>query len=218
MATNVKQLEAEAVDDSDDEIEQYTEADDDDDESEDEERYEKDMQDDDEGDENDDDNEDVDDDEEDEGDEDDDENDESEDEDDDHDEDEDDIKPVTIKPLVSATGEQCTFDLLNLLAVNSHQLEVSKLHSQQNGTASQEMVTIPGETMPVSVNEELLLAKATDGCTQLIHALWQLPTERSDAGPLIILPGFSETKLPRQLVSFVARELFYLCVAARVFL
>jgi hypothetical protein len=119
---------------------------------------------------------------------------------------------VAIKPLISATGEQCTFDLLNLLAVNSHQLDVSKLYSQQKETTSEEIVTIPGETMPVSVNEELLLEKATDGCTQLIHALWQLPTERSDAGPLIVLPGFSETEASPP----VGKHFCWACIAIYV--
>jgi hypothetical protein len=117
------------------------------------------------------------------------------------DDDDEDAEPVAIKPLTSATGEQCTFDLLNLLALNSHQVDIAKLYSQNAHAKDNEKVTIPGETMPFEVNDELLLEKATDGCTQLIHALWQLPTERSDAGPLVVLPAFSETKLPRQLVS-----------------
>ena len=135
------------------------------------------------------------------------------DDDDDDDDDAHDAEPVTIKPLPSATGEQCTFDLLNLLAVNSHQVEIVKLYAQKEETTEIEKVTIPGETMPVEVNEELLLEKATDACTQLIHALWQLPTERSDAGPLIVLPSFSETKLPRQLVSIGQQCTMFLCFA-----
>mmetsp|Transcript_16556 Transcript_16556/g.27451 ORF Transcript_16556/g.27451 Transcript_16556/m.27451 type:complete len:463 (+) Transcript_16556:61-1449(+) len=106
--------------------------------------------------------------------------------------------PVTIKPVASATGEQCTFDLRNLLALNSHQVEAAKLYSKKS-RKGEEDVTIPGGKLQLTVNEDHLLEKATDGCTQLINALWQLPTERSDTGPLVLLPGYSETLLPRQL-------------------
>jgi hypothetical protein len=63
-----------------------------------------------------------------------------------------DAKPDTIKPLTSTTGEQCTFDLLNLLALNSHQVEIAKRYSQKAREAEYEKVTIPRETMPVEVN------------------------------------------------------------------
>jgi hypothetical protein len=53
-----------------------------------------------------------------------------------------------------------------------------------------------------SVQENFLLSKATTGCTQLVHALFQLPTEMSDAGPLVQLPHYDEVVLPRALVSF----------------
>lgn len=119
---------------------------------------------------------------------------------------EEDTGPVEIKPVASANGEQCTFDLYNLLATNSHQVDVSKLYSKKKKKQLDEDITIGAETMTVTVNEDHLLDKATDGCMQLINSLWQLPTERSDAGPLVNLPGFSETKLPRQLVRF-----FYAC-------
>lgn len=109
--------------------------------------------------------------------------------------------PITIKPVASATGEQCTFDLRNLLALNSHQVETAKLYSKKG--RSTEEITIPGEKLQVTIDEDHLLEKAADGCTQLIHALWQLPTERNDAGPLVVLPSYSETLLPRQLVSFL---------------
>ena len=109
-------------------------------------------------------------------------------------------EPVQIQPSLSAMGEQCTFDLCNLLAVNSHQVAVSKLYSKARKEDA-EHITIPStEALSVLVNEAHLLEKATDGCTQLIHALWQLPTDRSDAGPMVSLPSYSETKLPRQLV------------------
>lgn len=121
--------------------------------------------------------------------------------DDSEEDDEDDNGPVTIKPVASATGEQCTFDLRNLLALNSHQVETAKLYKKKGRNEGEDGITIPGEKLQVIINEDHLLEKATDGCTQLIHALWQLPTERSDTGPLVVLPSYSETLLPRQLVS-----------------
>ena len=53
------------------------------------------------------------------------------------------------------------------------------------------------------VNEDYLLSTATAGCTQIIKALWELPTEQSDAGPLVTLPHYDEVKLPRALVSLL---------------
>jgi len=109
----------------------------------------------------------------------------------------DDEKPK-FKPLVSASGEQCTFDLKNLLAINSHQVETVKLYSTEK-TGDEEIVIPSLSTLISSVDEDHLLEKATDGCAQLINALWQLPTERSDVGTLVSLPSYSVTKLPRQL-------------------
>jgi hypothetical protein len=125
-------------------------------------------------------------------------------EDDEASDEENNYEPVTITPMISAMGEQCSFDLHNLLAVNSHQLQVSRLYSPNDG--EEENIAIPGDSMPLCVSEEFLCEKATDGCTQLIHALWQLPVEKSDGGPLIVLPNFPETKLPRQLVRVELRS------------
>lgn len=104
--------------------------------------------------------------------------------------------------FTSSSSEQCTFDLRNLVAVNSHQLDTAALYSKKQSEDDANNVTIPPTTQVA--NEEYLLAKAQDGCAQLIHALWQLPTEKSDAGPLVTLPSYSEIKIPRALVrSFV---------------
>jgi hypothetical protein len=109
--------------------------------------------------------------------------------------------PVQIKPMASATGEQVTFDLRNLLAFNSHQVNTSALYKTKKSKKVEENITIPLEGPANVVNEEHLLGKASDGCAQLVSALWQLPTERSDVGPLITLPTYYETRLPRTLVS-----------------
>ena len=111
--------------------------------------------------------------------------------------------PVQIKPLVSACGEQVTLDLRNLLAINSHQVNPSTLYSNKKINTVNQDITILPEALKVHVNEDHLLDKATDGCAQLVSALWQLPTERSDAGPLITLPSYCETRLPRTLVRCV---------------
>jgi regulator of ribosome biosynthesis len=109
---------------------------------------------------------------------------------------------VTIEP--TASGEPCLFDLRNLVAMNSHQVSDSKLYSTTATTlkkiaAPDTTCTIPPVHTNICVNEDFLLDKATDGATQLIRALWQLPTERSDAGPLVTLPTYDEIKLPRSL-------------------
>ena len=103
---------------------------------------------------------------------------------------------------VSANGEQCTFDLRNLLAVNSHQLDTSQLYSRRTKKSPAETdITIPPEKMDIVVNEQYLLEKAADGCSQLIASLWQLPTEKSDVGPMVTLPSFDASNIPRELVS-----------------
>jgi len=105
---------------------------------------------------------------------------------------------TVIKPLISASGEQCTFDLKNLLAINSHQVETGKLYSTKK-MGDEDIIIPSSSTLITSIDEDHLLEKATDGCAQLINALWQLPTERSDTGTLVSLPSYSVTKLPRQL-------------------
>jgi hypothetical protein len=109
---------------------------------------------------------------------------------------------LEISPLVSATGEQCTFDLRNLLAMNVHQVSTAALYSTKTKTPTSEgKHTIAPTGLGVTVNEAYIMEKATDGCAQLLGALWQLPIERSDAGPMVFLPSYDEIKIPRALVS-----------------
>jgi hypothetical protein len=112
-----------------------------------------------------------------------------------------------IESQLSASGEQCTFDLRNLVAVNSHQLNASSLYSSKK-SARESDITIPLEDNRIQVDEEHLLEKARDGCAQLISAIWQLPTEQSDAGPLVTLPSYFEIKIPRALVSYGPKKCY----------
>ena len=57
--------------------------------------------------------------------------------------------------------EPCIFDLRNLTAINSHQIDISKVLS--------------------STSEEYLLQKASEGTQQLLRELWTLPLDKSDA-------------------------------------
>ena len=106
-----------------------------------------------------------------------------------------------IESQLSASSEQCTFDLRNLVAVNSHQLNASLLYSSKRPVRESD-ITIPLEDSRIQVDEEQLLEKARDGCAQLISAIWQLPKETSDAGPLVTLPSYFEIMIPRTLVSY----------------
>lgn len=107
------------------------------------------------------------------------------------------------KVAESAHGEQCTFDLRNLLALNAHQVDVSKLYSRKKESSQpvEPSIAIPPENLTVNVNEEYLLQGASDGCAQLVAALWNLPVERSDAGPMVQLPHYDSSNIPRALVS-----------------
>ena len=106
-------------------------------------------------------------------------------------------------PAIQNSLHQCTFDLRNLVAVNSHQIK--GLYSFQN--KSNEDITIPND----SVDENVVLSVASASCRHLISELWQLPTERSDAGPLVSLPGYNEIKMPRALVRYSQRIGFLRC-------
>lgn len=130
-------------------------------------------------------------------------------EDDDGDGDDDDSEdnmdgPGDINVSINAkTGtEQCIFDLRNMLAVNSHQIASTSLYNNKTSeSSSEENITIPlDKAHNLAVDEKFLLSKATTGCTQLIHALFQLPQEKSDAGPMAVLPHYDEIRLPRKLV------------------
>jgi hypothetical protein len=113
-------------------------------------------------------------------------------------------------------AEPCSFDLRNLLAVNSHQLNSEVLYRKRiegdNGVS-----TIPRTNKIYQPDENYLLEKAREGCSQLVHSLWQLPVERSDAGPLVILPLIDESRIPRSLVSIwlylsFTFFLFFFCI------
>jgi hypothetical protein len=136
----------------------------------------------------------------------------SDDEDDDDNKNKDQASSLSTSLVVSSDiGEPCTFDLRNLVALNTHQLSSEQLYASKESSPPDEAgtFTIPfdGQHRP---NEEYLLSKAIDGCSQLIRALWQLPVERSDAGPLVILPSHDESRIPRALVSFILLLVYFL--------
>ena len=106
---------------------------------------------------------------------------------------------VDIKPPVSANGEPCTFDLRNLMAMNAHQLNAKALYSS-NQEYDKVSIELPEKMKAFAVvDEAYLLRKATDGCSQLIEALWQLPQEKSDAGTMVRLPLHDDSRIPRAL-------------------
>lgn len=104
------------------------------------------------------------------------------------------------------SDEQCTFDLNNLLAFNTHQVNAAELYQQKGKKhvnsewyISHPTITADAQQLP-AVNEALLLAKAAEGTTQLLQELWKLPTEKTDVGPKALLPSkVKETTLPRSL-------------------
>lgn len=103
-------------------------------------------------------------------------------------------------------SEAYTYDLRNLLAINTDQLAIGSLYDSKGAKKSKstndkdiEIPLDPIRGASLEVNEEYLLSKATDGCTQLIRAIWELPTEQSDAGPLATLPAYDEVRLPRAM-------------------
>lgn len=106
--------------------------------------------------------------------------------------------------------EGCTFDLRNLVAINSHQVSSASLYLAKDSKVApnEASVTISPENLAVKIDEDHLLEKAREGCTQLLSSLWQLPTERSDAGPMVTLPGHFEIDIPRALVCTRVCNLF----------
>lgn len=96
--------------------------------------------------------------------------------------------------------EQCNFDLRNMTAMNSHQIPASSLY-QSKRKQGEDSICIPLDQghKSLQANEDFLLDRASAGCTQLIAAIWQLPTETSDAGPLATLPGYDEIPIPRAM-------------------
>jgi regulator of ribosome biosynthesis len=110
-------------------------------------------------------------------------------------------------------SEHCTFDLGNLLAFNTHQVNSAELYNSNkknnsnnnnNNNLNKEWYDSKSPTIEITnnnalpVNESVLLAKAAEGTTQLLRELWKLPTEKTDLGLLAKLP-VTDTKLPRML-------------------
>ena len=107
-------------------------------------------------------------------------------------------KPQTTTTLKGGP-EQCNFDLRNMTAMNSHQILPSALYTK--APRKEELsICIPLEDGGLHVNEDFLLERSSAGCAQLIAAIWQLPTEMSDVGPLATLPGYDEIPIPRAMV------------------
>ena len=108
------------------------------------------------------------------------------------------------KFVIPGTEEPCTFDLRNLLAMSSYPIDSTQLYSKKG--SSSKILATDAQTKNIilpqssSVNEDYLLQKSVEGCNQMIAALWQLPVERSDAGPMVMLPTYDESKIPRKLV------------------
>lgn len=100
----------------------------------------------------------------------------------------------------STNEELCIFDLRNLLAMNGHQVDVRQLYPS-NKNSDRNLTTIQLSSQHEVANEQYLLQKAVTGCSQLINAIWNLPVEPSSAGPLVHLPAYDESKIPRALVS-----------------
>lgn len=92
--------------------------------------------------------------------------------------------------------EKCNVDLKNLLAFNTHQVNHRALYKKSSVTDESTEIFVDGMKI---ANEDHLLQKASEGCTQLLAGLWKLETERTDAGPRAILPSYYETVTPREL-------------------
>mmetsp|Transcript_6135 Transcript_6135/g.11630 ORF Transcript_6135/g.11630 Transcript_6135/m.11630 type:complete len:474 (-) Transcript_6135:124-1545(-) len=114
----------------------------------------------------------------------------SDDEDDPHEENE-------VEKIVMGGSEKCEMDLRNLIVFNTHQINHSALYSKKSDSSEEEVsITVNGIKL---ANEEYLLEKAMEGCSQLLSGLWKLETEKTDAGPLATLPSYFETVTPRAL-------------------
>lgn len=120
--------------------------------------------------------------------------------------------------------ESCTLDLRNLTAINSHQVNTATLYKSHSESSSKKKgkqgkkksdlmaaaalgdklsATIPPTDTTTIINEDQLLETAREGCQQILKGLWSLETERTDAGPMGLLPQQFEIKTPRELVSSV---------------
>lgn len=115
--------------------------------------------------------------------------------DDDSDEDED--LPANIDEIVG--DETCNIDLRNLLAFNTHQVNHKILYKKkQKGDDCEPTILVDGTKI---ANEDFLLQKSSECCTQLLSELWKLDTVKTDVGPMAILPSYFKTVTPRELVS-----------------
>lgn len=104
------------------------------------------------------------------------------------------------KNAVLTGPEHCTFDLRNMTAMNSHQIPTSSLYMKKKEGGVSTCIPLEKGHGDLQINEDFLLQRASAGCSQLIAAIWQLPTETSDAGPLASLPGYDEIPIPRAMV------------------
>lgn len=95
--------------------------------------------------------------------------------------------------------EKCSLDLRNLTAINSHQVNHRLLYTEKSNEED-EAITICVNGM-MKANDDYLMQKANEGCSQLLAGLWNLDTEKTDAGPMAVLPTYFEIITPRELVS-----------------
>jgi len=100
-----------------------------------------------------------------------------------------------------AGEEGHTFDLRNLTALNPHQVDASALY---RGAAGEELdVTISSNPKTcgtyVPPDESILMERARSGCTDLLRALWNVEKEKTDVGPLGVLPDKFVIATPRSL-------------------
>jgi hypothetical protein len=118
-------------------------------------------------------------------------------------EDEEPRRPLVDNIIFIPGDEPCTFDLRNLLGVSAHPIDSASLYvpvKSSKNLASADSTTPATIDRSYFVNEEYLLKKAIAGCSQIVSALWQLPVERTNAGPMVQLPTFDDSKIPRALV------------------
>jgi hypothetical protein len=141
--------------------------------------------------------------------------DEIEDPNDDENSDEEETDEVIIHPPkqiddVEGTKNPCNFDLRNLLATSTHPINSYELYKKKN-RSNDSNISFNNPEFP-SADEDLLQHDAEQSCQQLITALWQLPRIRSSnsaAGPpMVMLPSFDNSKIPRALVSLVIFLMF----------
>jgi len=95
--------------------------------------------------------------------------------------------------------EMCTFDVRNLLAMNSHQVDDVALHRKVKGVNVKDDDLTIGAGADRKANEAYILTLANEGCSQLLASLWKLETERTDAGPIASLPSYYTVPTPREM-------------------